>query len=172
MVSEKTKQQAADSLTDKGISFSVEYNGRKYSFMINKLVLKTLIRISGEVQKLVKYNYKTSNVEVILSVPENAARLTRCIAIAVINSKPEKRKHALSFLFPRNNYPENLNEDELTRLFELTLNSDQLKTLSTAVVTQMDTGSFFAATISIGGIDLLRQTDGMVTDPLTQSGEE
>lgn len=173
MITNETKQKAADSISNHGINFSIEFNGREYLFTINKLVLKTLIRISGEVSKLAKYNLKTSTVEVILSVDRNAKILTRCIAIAVINSKPRKRKSVLNFLFPgRQNKTEFMNEDELTRLFTLTFDSEQLRILSNAVVTQMNTADFFAATISIGGIDLLKQTDEMVTGPLSQSGEE
>ncbi|HRX12498.1 MAG TPA: hypothetical protein P5210_12650, partial [Draconibacterium sp.] len=141
MVSEKTKQQAADSITDKGIGFSVEYKGQELQFSIRKLVLKTLIQISGEVSKLVKYNYKTSSMDVILSIGENAKVLSRCVAIAVINSKPVKKKPLLTkfILGKRKIEPEFMNEDELTRLFSLTIESEQLKTLNNVIVTQMNT---------------------------------
>jgi hypothetical protein len=173
MISNETKQKAADSITNQGINFSIEFNGCEYLFTINKLVLKTLIRISGEVSKLAKYNLKTSSVEVILSVAGNAKILTRCIAIAVINSKPRKRKPFFNYLFPaKQSETEFMSEDELTNLFTLTFDSEQLRILSNAVVTQMNTADFFAATISIGGIDLLKQTDEMVTGPHSQSGEE
>lgn len=173
MVTKEVKQKAAESLVGKGINFSIEYKGRTHQFAINKLVLKSLIRISNEVSKLIKYNFKTNSAEVIVSSAENAAIMARCVAIAVINSKPAKKKPFFHFLpWKKESGIEYMNEEDLVNLFSVTLDSTQLMTLSNAIVAQMDTASFFAATISMGGIDLLEKTKMTDTDPLSPFGEE
>lgn len=176
MVSEKIKQKAAKSLTDKGEKFSVNYKGQKLEFTIKKLVLETLIRISGERSRLVKYTKDTKSLEVIQSMGKNAPILARCVAIAIINSQPvpnpEKKRRFRWFRKEEIIDTKYLTEDQLTKIFRESLTSQELNTLNKLIVEQMDSDYFFAATISIGGIDLLRPMSEMVTDPHSQSGEE
>lgn len=182
MVSEKTKQKAAESITGKAIEFTVNHNGEKLQFAINKLVLETLIAISGQRAKLVKFDNETTNMDVINSMGTNAPILARCIAIAVINSQPipqrelGKRKFQIFSVEKEKpidfTEPKYLNESELTELFIKTLDSEELAKLSKAVVTQMDSDFFFAAMVSMGGIDLLEKTKTTDTDPLSPFGEE
>ena len=180
MVSDKIKQKAAESITDKPVEFTVDYNGQKLPFAIKKLVLETLIKISGERAKLVKFDSETTNMGVINSMGTNAPILARCVAIAVINSQPipVKKKSKIKFFTAENKTPidftepEYLNESELTDLFIKTLDSVELAKLSKAVVMQMDSDFFFAAMVSMGGIDLLEKSKTKDTDPLIPSGEE
>jgi hypothetical protein len=183
MVTEEVKKKASDSLTGKGVGFSVNYRGKEIHFTIGKLYLKTLIRISGEVAQLTKYSKYTKSGELIQSLSNNAPILARIIAIAIINSKPipekpKPDKKLIWNIFTKKKSIHDeievqyLNENQITEILLEALHSEDSNSLSKVVFNQMDSDYFFAATISIGGIDLLKRMEEMVTDPLSQSGEE
>ena len=155
MVSNKTKQKAADSLLENGMKFQVKAFGLNLKFSIKKLVLGTLIQISQEQSKLNKPNSKTTTADVISEFSNDCKPMARIIALAVCNSKFQPLRKSI-----------------LTWIFLKTLTSQELEKLTYIVVDSMGTDFFFRSSISIRGIDLLNQTNKMVTDQPGLSGEE
>lgn len=175
MENKQIQEQVADSFKDDGIGFSVIYKGQKLHFSIKKLFLETLIRISGERSKLTVYNKQTKHNEVIQSMGQNSAIMARCVAIAVVNCREIKKPSNLGFKWPWKKSeikPEFLNEDSLTKIFRKTLNPEELAKINTVIVAQMDSGNFFAATVSIGAIDLTSEMNETGTDHPSPFGGE
>ncbi|MCW0484065.1 hypothetical protein [Gaoshiqia sediminis] len=172
MVDIKTKQEAAATLTGKGIGFSVEENGKVHHFCIPQLKLGTLIQISEAKLNLTVFDKNAKAVDIISSMATDAQIKARIIALAVINSKPvpERRRSILS-LGSKPINPELMDEDELTGLFLRTLDSEETNKLIKVIVKQMGIDDFFVSTVSLAGINLLEMS-GTVTSQHSPSGDE
>lgn len=174
MVSNETKQKAAKTLNDVGTPFNVDYQGRNFEFCIRKLYLGTLIRISELQSQLMPVSDKSTIPAIIKGMANDAPIKARIIAVAIINCKPNPNKSIKSlFSFKKKPFnPELLDENELTDFFIKTLDSEEVNQLTDIIVGQLGVNFFFQSTVSLKGIDLLKEISKTDTDQLTQSGDE
>ena len=155
MVSKKTKQKAADLLTDQGTRFQVKFMGFNLKLSIKQLTLGTLIQISKEQLKIKRPNSEIKATEIIESFSENAKPQARIIALACVNSKFQPlRKRFLTWLFVKK------------------LTAQELNKLTSIVIESMGVNDFFVSTVSLKGIDLLNQISATVTSQPSPFGEE
>lgn len=174
MVDIKTKQEAAATLTGKGLGFSVEENGQVHHFCIPQLKLGTLIQISEAKLNLTVFDKNAKGVGIISSMAKDAPIKARIIALAIINSKPvpKRKRRSILSLGSKPLNPELMDEDELTELFLRTLDSEETNKLIKVIVKQMGIDDFFVSTVSLTGIDLLERMGGTVTGQHSPSGDE
>lgn len=165
-----TKQKAANALTDTGVEFKVD----QFTFCIRKLKLGTLIQISEASLCLSPLSEETKSTDIIKTMYTDALVKARVIALAIINSQPIPHRPKKSlFEFGKKTFdPKYLDEHELTDFFLKSLDSEQMNAIVNVIISQMGINDFFQSTVSLIGIDLLKEISKTVTDQLTPSGEK
>lgn len=169
-MNKETTQKAAQAITDQGVNFNVN----EYEFCIRKLKLGTLVLISELSQKLTETSDKTTLTHIVKAMANDAPVKARIIAIAIVNSQPipERPKKKL-FDFKKQPFnPKYLDVDELSDFFLKTLDSEETNNLTNIILSQMGINDFFQSTVSLTGIDLLKEISKTVTDQPLLSGEE
>lgn len=155
MESNILEQKAADSLIENGVKFTVKAFGINFRFTIKKLYLGTLIQISKEKSKLIKYSDKTTEPDVISSFENDCKLKARIIALAVVNSKFQPlRKHFLTWLFLKK------------------ITAEELLTLTEIVIDSTGTAFFFKSSILLQGLNVIAKNQEMNMSKQTPSGEE
>lgn len=158
------KDKAANVLTDTGSKFYVN----EHEFIIRPLKLGTLVQISQQVNILTPATKNNATREEQIKLMANDAPIkARIIALAVINSKPRKKK-----IFDFKSSHENFNADQLTEFFLNELDSSDTNRISNLIISMMGINDFFQATVSLKGIDLLTEESKTVTDQPIQFGGE
>jgi len=170
MVSKELKQKASQSLTDQGVKFKVN----EFEFDIRKLKLGTLIQISEQSETLSPATDTTTSSAVIKNMKADCIIKARIISLAIINSQPipERPKRGLFYFKKQAFSPEYLDENELTEFFLKTLDSEETNRLTNIIIDQLGINDFFQSTVSLKGIDLLKEINETVTGQPIPSGEE
>lgn len=155
MESNILEQKAADSLIENGVKFRLKAFGINFKFTIKKLYLGTLIQISKEKSKLIKYSDKTTEPDVISSFENDCKHKARIIALAVVNSKFQPlRKHFLTWLFLKK------------------ITAEELLTLTEIVIDSAGTAFFFKSSNLLQDLEILKSQAATDASEHTPSGEE